>query len=109
MKYMILMFGDAATMVETKSPEWIEEMIGFMTQIDKDLTASGELVFQQAWPTAARPGTAGSGSASGAPAARWSTAACSCATSPSTSQRSTGARPSRGRTSGSGVCQLDRP
>jgi len=47
MKYMIMMFGDAATMLETKSPEWIEEMIGFMTQIDKDLTASGELVFQQ--------------------------------------------------------------
>lgn len=47
MKYMIMMFGEASTMMETKSPEWIEEMIEFMTQIDKDLTASGELVFQQ--------------------------------------------------------------
>ena len=47
MKYMIMMFGDAAPAMETKSPEWIEEMIGFMTQIDKHLTESGEPVFQQ--------------------------------------------------------------
>lgn len=47
MKYMIMMFGDAATTLETKSPEWIEKMIEFMTQIDQDLTKSGELVFQQ--------------------------------------------------------------
>jgi len=47
MKYMIMMFGEAATMMETATPEWIEEMIEFMGQLDKDLTASGELVFQQ--------------------------------------------------------------
>ncbi|MBB5787349.1 YciI family protein [Jiangella mangrovi] len=47
MKYMIMMFGDAASMQETVSKEWIEEMIGFMVQLDKDLEASGELVFQQ--------------------------------------------------------------
>lgn len=47
MEYMIMMFGDAATMLEAKSPEWIQEMIEFMTQIDNDLTASGELVYQQ--------------------------------------------------------------
>jgi hypothetical protein len=47
MKYMIMMFGEAASMLETRSREWIEEMIGFMKQIDKDLADSGELVFQQ--------------------------------------------------------------
>jgi hypothetical protein len=52
---MIMMFGDAATMLEAKSPAWIEEMIEFMTQIDKNLTASGELVYQRGWPMAARP------------------------------------------------------
>jgi hypothetical protein len=46
-KYMIMMFGEAASMMETASPEWIEEMIEFMNQIDQDLTTSGELVFQQ--------------------------------------------------------------
>ncbi|PZF86416.1 YciI family protein [Jiangella anatolica] len=47
MKYMIMMFGDAETMMGTASKEWIEEMIGFMVQLDKDLEDSGELVFQQ--------------------------------------------------------------
>jgi hypothetical protein len=46
MKYMIMMFGEAATMMETRSPEWIDEMMAFMFQIDKDLRESGELVFQ---------------------------------------------------------------
>ncbi len=46
MKYMIMMFGDAASMGEVQSPEWIREMIGEMIAIDKDLTDSGELVFQ---------------------------------------------------------------
>jgi hypothetical protein len=45
MKYMIMMFGSAEGMMETADPEWIREMIGFMIQIDKDLTESGELVF----------------------------------------------------------------
>lgn len=45
MKYMIMMFGDAASMGETRSPEWIRAMIGDMIAIDTDLTASGELVF----------------------------------------------------------------
>lgn len=47
MKYMIMMFGEAGAMMETATPEWIEEMIAFMGQIDQELTASGELVFQQ--------------------------------------------------------------
>ncbi len=46
MKYMIMMFGEAAGMMETEPPAWIREMIGFMVQIDKDLRDSGELVFQ---------------------------------------------------------------
>jgi hypothetical protein len=45
MKYMVMMFGSAAEMMETKSPEWIREMIGFMRQLDVDLRGSGELVF----------------------------------------------------------------
>jgi hypothetical protein len=45
MKYMIMMFGDAASMMRTKEPEWIREMIAFMMQLDDDLRASGELVF----------------------------------------------------------------
>jgi len=47
MKYMIMMFGDQATMMETKSPEWITTMIEFMRKLDEDLTESGELVFQE--------------------------------------------------------------
>ncbi|HEY8718700.1 YciI family protein [Pengzhenrongella sp.] len=46
MKYMIMMFGEAATMMQTQSPDWITGMITFMKQLDEDLTASGELVFQ---------------------------------------------------------------
>jgi len=45
MKYMIMMFGDAATMMQTRSPEWIKEMMTFMMQLDADLRESGELVF----------------------------------------------------------------
>lgn len=46
MKYMIMMFGDTGTMMETKSPEWIGKMMTFMQNIDQDLTKSGELVFE---------------------------------------------------------------
>jgi hypothetical protein len=45
MKFMIMMFGDAATMLETRSPEWVKEMIAFMQQLDRDLRTAGELVF----------------------------------------------------------------
>ncbi|TDD72360.1 transcription initiation protein [Jiangella aurantiaca] len=55
MKYMLMMFGDTGTMLATHSKEQIEEMIGFMVQLDKDLETSGELVFQQGL---ADPGTA---------------------------------------------------
>jgi hypothetical protein len=46
MKYMIMMFGDGASMMATKSSEWIGEMIGFMTRLDEELRDSGELVYQ---------------------------------------------------------------
>jgi hypothetical protein len=45
MKYMVMMFGDQATMMETRSLDWIKEMIEFMTQVDLDLKESGEHVF----------------------------------------------------------------
>jgi hypothetical protein len=44
MKYMVMMFGDQATLMETRSLEWIREMIEFMTQVDVDLKQSGEHV-----------------------------------------------------------------
>ena len=44
MKYMIMMLGDASTMREVKSREWILEMIEFMGRIGTELTESGELV-----------------------------------------------------------------
>ena len=43
MKYMILTFGDQATMRETRSEEWIREMIQFMHRLNADLEESGEL------------------------------------------------------------------
>jgi hypothetical protein len=47
MKYMIMMFGEAATMMEVKPRDWIVEMIEFMQTIDKDLRDAGELVDSQ--------------------------------------------------------------
>ena len=44
MKYMIAMFGDQATMVETRSMEWIKDMIRFMEDLDRELAGSGEKV-----------------------------------------------------------------
>jgi hypothetical protein len=43
-KYLIAMFGDQATMVETKSTEWIKDMIRFMEDLDQELAHSGERV-----------------------------------------------------------------
>lgn len=45
MKYMLMMFGSAGEMMQTRSPEWIREMIAFMVNIDQELTESGEMVF----------------------------------------------------------------
>lgn len=44
MKYMVMMFGDQASMVEMKTPDWIVEMIAFMRQVSDDLSEAGELV-----------------------------------------------------------------
>jgi hypothetical protein len=47
MKYMVMMFGEAATMMETQSTEWIREMIAFMHKVNEDLTQAGEMVDAQ--------------------------------------------------------------
>lgn len=47
MKYMIAMFGSASEMGAAKTPEWINEMIAFMIDIDARLRASGELVYNE--------------------------------------------------------------
>jgi len=47
MKYMIMTFGEAATMLETQSKDWIKEMIEFMHVLDDDLREAGELVDAQ--------------------------------------------------------------
>jgi hypothetical protein len=47
MKWIVMMFGDQATMMEVRTPEWIREMIAFMQSIDRELRESGELVDSQ--------------------------------------------------------------
>jgi hypothetical protein len=44
MKYMIMMFGDQATMMETRTLDWIRDMIAFMGMTTDELAQSGELV-----------------------------------------------------------------
>jgi hypothetical protein len=44
MKYIIMMFGDQNTMFETRTPEWIREMIAFMQTIDQEIRDAGEFV-----------------------------------------------------------------
>ena len=41
MKYIIAMFGDQNTMMETRSPEWIRDMIGFMNTLDQEIRDAG--------------------------------------------------------------------
>jgi hypothetical protein len=47
MKYMIMTFGSAEAGLAAKGRDWMLEMIQFMQKLDKDLTASGELVDNQ--------------------------------------------------------------
>jgi len=47
LKYMIMMSGSVDSMAGAQSKDWIQEMIAFMVRLDKDLTDSGELVFEQ--------------------------------------------------------------
>jgi len=44
MKYMLMMFGDGATMMQLRTPEWVTEMIAFMGDFNAGLEKSGELV-----------------------------------------------------------------
>ncbi|GAA3916598.1 YciI family protein [Actinoplanes auranticolor] len=44
MKYMLMMFGDGATMMQSRSQEWVSEMIGFMMSFNAELEKAGELV-----------------------------------------------------------------
>ena len=44
MKYMLMMFGDAATMMETRTSEWVTEMMAFMGDFNAQLFKSGEMV-----------------------------------------------------------------
>lgn len=41
---MIMMFGSAAAMERSRSPEWIAEMMRYMHALNAELTDSGELV-----------------------------------------------------------------
>lgn len=47
MKYMVMMFGDMATTMEARSPDWIKEMIQFMHTLNDDLANAGELADAQ--------------------------------------------------------------
>ncbi|MGX6605519.1 YciI family protein [Micromonosporaceae bacterium Da 78-11] len=44
MKYMLMMFGDGATMMEQKSSEWFTEMIAFMGTFNAAREKDGELM-----------------------------------------------------------------
>ena len=44
MKYMLMMFGDGGTMMETRSREWVTEMMAFMGRFNAELEKTGEAV-----------------------------------------------------------------
>jgi hypothetical protein len=44
MKYMLMMFGDGATMMETRTPEWVTDMMAFMGRFNAELEKNGEAV-----------------------------------------------------------------
>ena len=44
MKYMLMMFGDGATMMEQRTPQWVTEMIAFMGGFNAELEKNGEFV-----------------------------------------------------------------
>jgi hypothetical protein len=56
MKYMLMMFGDGATMMESHDTQWVRDMIRFMEGFIDDLKATGELVSAEglADPTTAK-------------------------------------------------------
>jgi hypothetical protein len=44
MKYMLMMFGDAETMNQVRSADWVAGMMRFMQTFNEDLESTGELV-----------------------------------------------------------------
>jgi hypothetical protein len=44
MKYMLMMFGDAGTMLDERPKEWVRDMVAFMEGFNQDLVESGEFV-----------------------------------------------------------------
>jgi hypothetical protein len=44
MKYMLMMFGDAGTMMEDHPREWVVDMIAFMQGFNEQLKKNGEWV-----------------------------------------------------------------
>lgn len=56
MKYMLMMFGDGATMMEQQSSGWVTDMIAFMHSFNAELDQAGELVnaYGLADPTTAK-------------------------------------------------------
>lgn len=44
MKYLVMMFGDQASMLEARSVEWVREMVRFMRDFSQELQDAGELV-----------------------------------------------------------------
>ena len=47
MKYMLMMFGSAEEMLDTQSPDWVREMIQFMTDLDQEFRDNGEMVHNE--------------------------------------------------------------
>jgi hypothetical protein len=43
-KYMLMMFGDGATMMQSHSQEWVGEMIQFMQSFNAEREKAGEFV-----------------------------------------------------------------
>ena len=44
MKYMLMLFGDQATMLERHTPEWVTEMVAFMGGFNAELEKTGEML-----------------------------------------------------------------
>ena len=53
---MLMMFGDGSTMMQSRSPEWVRDMIAFMGDFNAELAKNGEMVEARglADPTTAR-------------------------------------------------------
>ena len=44
MKYMLMMFGDAETMMAEQPREWVADMVAFMQRFNDELVKNGEMV-----------------------------------------------------------------